>query len=88
MEKEETHALLLSQAINYLWDSGTYLNKRQNENFIMKLYFADEKYFELYHLKQNEETIVKIREVSLEELIVSYRGNPLVEEKLTINNNY
>ncbi len=80
MDNIELKLLLLSQLANCLWDHGTYLNERQIENDIIKLYFFDEKYFEIYITKEKER-ITKITEITLEDLIVFYNPETPYEEK-------
>jgi hypothetical protein len=76
--KEELNALMLYQTENYLWDCGSYLDKRNDENYDIKLFLADGKYFEVYQIKAGE-TIIKIMEIGLEEVINLY--GPVVSDK-------
>jgi hypothetical protein len=80
MENKELQAILLSQSANYLWDYGTFLNMRFDENYIIELYFIDKKYFEMYFPKDSED-ISKIIEITLEELIVRYNSDTFPDEK-------
>jgi hypothetical protein len=76
--KEEFSALMLYQTENYLWDCGSYLAKRYHENYEIKLFLADGKYFEVYQIKAGE-SIIKIMEIGLEEVINLY--GPGVNDK-------
>jgi hypothetical protein len=84
MEKEEMQALFLSQTANYIWDNGSYLNERLDGIFKIKLYFSDEKYFEIYYLKQNEDRVLKIVEMNLDEILSLYDYKPNWQEEKKI----